>query len=146
MRVLVVDDEPTLRTVISEVLEAEGYDVTVAPSGEEALALFDNQRFALVITDIVMGGTSGLDLLERVRANWPDTLVVLMTSYASISTAQEALRVAPRITSSNRSTISRRSSMSPIAPERESSFRDRAANSSTRCGRTPRSWRKSIAL
>lgn len=92
LRVLVVDDEPTLRTVIGRVLEMDGHEVALASSAEEALALFRESPFPLVITDIVMGGRSGLQLLRDVRQLEPDTLVVIMTSHASLETATAALR------------------------------------------------------
>jgi len=92
LRILVVDDEPTLRTVIAQVLRMAGHEVATAASAEEALAKFEAAPFPLVITDIVMAGRSGLDLLREVRHRAPDTLVVIMTSHASLETATTALR------------------------------------------------------
>ncbi len=92
LRVLVVDDEPTLRTVIGKVLQMAGHEVTAAASAEEALALFAGSPFPLVITDIVMTGKSGLDLLREVKLQAPETIVVIMTSHASLETATTALR------------------------------------------------------
>ncbi|MCA9755504.1 MAG: diguanylate cyclase [Candidatus Eisenbacteria bacterium] len=91
-RVLVVDDEETLRIVISQVLQADGFEVTTAASGEEAFALFRADPFSLVITDIVMGKMSGIDLLERVKSMESETNVIVMTSHASVDTAVRALR------------------------------------------------------
>ncbi|MEZ4648046.1 MAG: diguanylate cyclase [Candidatus Eisenbacteria bacterium] len=91
-RVLVVDDEETLRIVISQVLQADGFEVTTAASGEEAFALFREDPFSLVITDIVMGKISGIDLLERIKSLEAETNVIVMTSHASVETAVRALR------------------------------------------------------
>jgi diguanylate cyclase (GGDEF)-like protein len=92
LRVLVVDDEPSLRMVVGQVLVSEGHDVTVATSAEEALALFRATPFPLVITDVVMGRMSGLDLLREIKRLDPDSLVVIMTSQASLEVATTALR------------------------------------------------------
>jgi diguanylate cyclase (GGDEF)-like protein len=92
LRVLVVDDEPSLRLVVGQVLSLDGHDVTVADSAEEGIALFRATPFPLVITDVVMGRMSGLDLLREVKRLDPEALVVIMTSQASLETATTALR------------------------------------------------------
>ncbi len=89
-RVLVVDDEDTLRTVIGQVLEEDGYDVTEAPSGEKALELFRQSPYPIVITDVIMGKMSGLELLQEVKLLDPESLVVIMTSQASLDKATAA--------------------------------------------------------
>jgi len=91
-RVLVVDDEDTLRMVISEVLEDDGYDVTTAASGEEALNLFRQEPYAIVVTDVIMGKMSGLELLQEVKLLDSEALVVVMTSQASLDKATTAIR------------------------------------------------------
>jgi diguanylate cyclase (GGDEF)-like protein len=90
--VLVAEDEETLRTVIVEVLEESGYPVTAVASAEEALEAFRRDPFAIVVTDIVMRGMSGLQLLEEVKAIDSDTVVLIMTSHASLDSATRALR------------------------------------------------------
>jgi len=91
-RVLVVDDEDTIRSVISEVLTEDGYEVTQAASGEEALKAFRQGGYPLVLTDIVMKRMTGLDLLKELKAIDPEVLVVIMTSHASVDSATSALR------------------------------------------------------
>jgi len=90
--ILVVDDESSLRLVLSEVLAEEGYHVTSAGSAEEALKLFEKQRFELVFCDIVMPGMSGIELLQQVKQHYPQTEVIIITSHASLETAITALR------------------------------------------------------
>jgi two-component system, cell cycle response regulator len=91
-RVLVVDDEESLRRILYEVLKDAGYDVTTASSAEVALQIFRDSPFPLVITDIVMTGMSGVDLLAEIKQLRPACEVVLMTSHASVDTAISALR------------------------------------------------------
>jgi diguanylate cyclase (GGDEF)-like protein len=92
MRVLVVDDEETMREVFSQVLEEDGYRVSVAASGEEALLIFQRERPPIVLTDIVMGGMSGIDLLQEIKKINPDTQVILITCHASVDSSVKALR------------------------------------------------------
>jgi diguanylate cyclase (GGDEF)-like protein len=91
-RVLVADDEEAIRGALSILLEEDGYDVTAVASAEEALERFGSDPFPLVITDIRMGGMSGIDLLKEVKRLHPDTEVIVITSYASLETAMLALR------------------------------------------------------
>jgi two-component system, cell cycle response regulator len=92
MNLLVVDDEETLRSVVSQVLSADGFEVAEAASGEEALEAFRSQSHPLVITDIRMSGMSGIELLTQIKAHNPDTQVVIMTSHASLDSALTCLR------------------------------------------------------
>jgi len=93
MRILIVDDEETIRDILSRVLGQEGYQVTAAESGEEALEIFGKDPHPLVLTDIRMGGMTGMELLTELRGIDPETQVLIMTSYASLETAIEALRL-----------------------------------------------------
>lgn len=90
--ILVVDDEMSVRSVLVQVLERYGYAVTEAADGEQALKCLEEKNFALVITDIKMPGTSGLEVLKKTRQSYPDTQVIIITSHASLDTAVEALR------------------------------------------------------
>ena len=89
--ILVVDDEETLRLVISSVLEDEGYEVTTAASAEEALEIYKSNSFKLVISDIVMPGMSGIELLKEIKDINPEAEVIIMTSQASMETAINAV-------------------------------------------------------
>lgn len=91
-RILIVEDVDSLRLVLAQLLSGNGYDVTTATNGEEALRLFDREPFPLVITDIRMDGMSGLELLGHVKRHAPDTQVVIITSYASVDSAVAAMR------------------------------------------------------
>ena len=92
MSILVCDDESTLRAVLTQVLREDGHEVTSAASGEEGLALFRSRPFAIVLTDIVMGGMNGLDLLREIKLIDPDAVVILMTSHATLEGAVKAVQ------------------------------------------------------
>ena len=91
-RVLVVDDEEGSRTALSLLLTTWGYDVEGAESGEEALERARAFRPAIVIADLVMPGLDGLGVLKALRGELPDTVIVLLTGYATIETAVMAMR------------------------------------------------------
>ncbi|MHB8988901.1 MAG: sigma-54 dependent transcriptional regulator [Desulfobulbia bacterium] len=93
-RILVVDDEESLRLTFQMFLGREGYGpVLTASTFEEALALIEQQTFDLIISDIVMEGASGIDLLRRVRELGLECPVVMVTGYPNINTASEAVRL-----------------------------------------------------
>jgi len=91
-RVMVVDDDPDTCALIVDVLVNEGYQVFPYLSGEPALEILKKERFDLILSDIRMPRVSGIDLLHYVRRMGLDTAVILMTAYASVQTAVEALR------------------------------------------------------
>jgi DNA-binding NtrC family response regulator len=90
--ILVVDDAPETLEVVRRNLEAEGYRVLTAPGVTEALAILDATPIDLVVTDYKMPRVSGLDLVRHVRENLKDTEVVMITGYASIEGAIEAIK------------------------------------------------------
>ena len=91
--VLVVDDEGAIRYSVSKTLQRVGYNVSEAASGEEALDHMQKQHYDVVLTDIRMPGLTGVELLKRIKDTAPDAIVILMTGYASLGTAVEALRL-----------------------------------------------------
>ncbi len=91
--VLVIDDEAAERITLGEALRLENFDVTLAASGEEALSLTKEEvPFDLVILDLKLPGIDGLQVLEALRETKPDLVVILITGYATLETAIEALR------------------------------------------------------
>jgi two-component system alkaline phosphatase synthesis response regulator PhoP len=91
--VLVVDDEGPNRYSVSKTLQRVGYVVHEAANGEEALEMVSSQEYDVVLTDIRMPGIDGVELLRRIKENSTDSIVILMTGYASLGTAVEALRL-----------------------------------------------------
>src|SRR5713226_5379169 len=92
IRILVVDDEHTLRESCASVLGVEGYDVTVCGRGEEALGLLKRRPFDIVLVDLFMSQVDGLALLRAALGTNPDTIVVVMTGNPSVESSVEALR------------------------------------------------------
>ena len=91
-RILVVDDEETLRFVLQSLIEEMGHEVVAAGSAEEGLARLMEVPFDLALVDIVLPGINGIELLRRIKAASCDTEVIVMTSQASLDTAVNALR------------------------------------------------------
>jgi len=89
---LVVDDEKHIRSHLATYLRSLGHVAETASSAEEALEAVRRQAFDLVLTDVRMAGLDGLALLREIRALHPDALVVLMTAYATVAQAVEAMR------------------------------------------------------
>lgn len=91
-RILIVDDERSMRELLERVFRREGYSVNVAENGIKALEMLRNGVYDLVISDVKMPGLTGLELLVHCRENSQDTLIILMTAYATIDTAREAFK------------------------------------------------------
>lgn len=91
-RILIVDDERSMREFVSILLRKQGYTVELATSGEEAVEALDQQDFDLVLTDLKMPGISGLEVLEHAKRRDPSTQVILMTAYATSDTAVQAMK------------------------------------------------------
>ncbi|MGD9124969.1 MAG: response regulator, partial [Desulfarculaceae bacterium] len=91
-KVLVVDDELGMRESIGAWLQKEGYRPVKAASGEEALALMEKESFELALVDIKMPGMDGLELLNHIKAHYPETLVVIITAYGSIESSVRAMK------------------------------------------------------
>jgi DNA-binding NtrC family response regulator len=91
-RILVVDDDPSLRRVLQVQLEQEGYEVAVTASAQQTLSVLQLRQFDLVITDLKMPGMSGLELLKHVRLQYPQTIIIMLTAFGTVDTAVEAMK------------------------------------------------------
>jgi putative nucleotidyltransferase with HDIG domain len=92
IRVLVVDDDDDVRSVVADLVARSGHSVQQASDVAEALAILARSPFELVLSDVVMPARSGLDLLREVRGRYPDTAVLLMSGMAEVETVVEAMR------------------------------------------------------
>ena len=93
MRILLVDDQKSLRRSLSLMLQGAGFETDEAESGEGALSCLGNQKYDLVITDLRMDGMSGVDLLREIKRENPALPVILITAYGSIDSAVDAMRL-----------------------------------------------------
>ena len=91
-RVLVVDDVKGMREMLSIMLMKEGHDAVMAEGGEKAIKLLKEDIFDLVITDVKMPRSSGMDVLRAVKEHSPDTVVIMITAYATAESAVEAMK------------------------------------------------------
>lgn len=91
-KILVVDDEAEHREVLESILSLHGYPVTTAESGETALKLLAQNHYDLMLTDLIMPGMDGIDLLSRVKQRFESTEVIIITGYGSIQNAVDAMQ------------------------------------------------------
>ena len=91
-RVLVVDDEAAMREILAQRLESWGYQVLLAPDAETAGAMAEGEDPQVVISDVVLPGTTGIELLPRLKAGRPERPVILITAHGSIDDAVEAMK------------------------------------------------------
>jgi DNA-binding NtrC family response regulator len=89
-RILVVDDEATLLTVLSGELVNSGYDVTTASDGDEAISTIQNKKFDLVLLDIKMPKVDGFEVLKFIKKTIPTLKVIMLTGFADLKNAIES--------------------------------------------------------
>lgn len=91
--VLIIDDEPLMRLSMADALSAVGYEVQDASTGDEGIGLFRERRFDLVVTDLRMPGSDGLQVVQACKDSSTDTEVIVITAYGSVGTAVQAMKL-----------------------------------------------------
>jgi DNA-binding response OmpR family regulator len=91
-QILVVDDEANIRLTLHALLTRAGYAVTMASSGEEAIALIDQHGFDLLLVDLKMPGIDGMQVVGHIRQKQPEATIIVLTGHGSLETAVEGLR------------------------------------------------------
>src|SRR5512136_647934 len=91
-RILIVDDDQSMRYSLNRMLEGQGLQLSLAKNGPEALERFEQDRPDLVVMDIKMPGRSGLEVLREIKEKDPKALVILMTAFGTTETAIEAMK------------------------------------------------------
>src|ERR1700741_62590 len=91
-KILVVEDDQSLRRVMQGQIEKAGYEAAVAADVPQALEIIQRESQDVVITDLNLPSLSGLELLKTIRAEYPDATVVIMTAYGPIGSAVEAMK------------------------------------------------------
>jgi len=89
----VIDDEPVIHDVLSQLLTSEGYDIEISSSGEDALEKFEVRTFDLVLLDLLMPGMNGIEILKAAKKIDPQALIIILTAYASVESAIEAMKI-----------------------------------------------------
>jgi len=92
LNILIVDDDKKLLSVLKTIFEKEEYEVTTCSDGLQAIKMCREHRFDLIITDLMMPGANGLEVLKETRKTDPNILVILITGFASLETAIQAIR------------------------------------------------------
>lgn len=92
-KILLVDDERSMRELLERVFRREGYSVSVAENGVQALKMLRANVFDLILSDVKMPGLTGIELLTQCREVSPDTVIILMTAFATIDNAREAFKL-----------------------------------------------------
>lgn len=92
-KVLVIDDEPIIRTSCKRTLAPEGYDVTLAESGRAGIEILERKTFDVILLDLKMPDMDGIDVLKVIMERWPGIKVIIITGYSTVDTAVEALRL-----------------------------------------------------
>lgn len=91
-KILIIEDEETLAASLRRVLSKEGYSVDLAPAAEAGFEMEENNNYDLIITDIILPGMNGIELLKKIKEKNSDQIIIIITAYASLETAVEALR------------------------------------------------------
>lgn len=91
-RILIVDDEDTLRMTMGDILSAEDREIVTAASGEEALAYLEGDPFDLMIVDLIMPGIDGLQVIDVAQKMSPKAKIIMLTAYGTLDSAIQAMR------------------------------------------------------
>ena len=92
-KILLVDDDLLILQAISSALEQEGYNVTTAANGKEAVELLEQNNFDLILTDLVMDAVDGMGVLKKAKEKNPESIVIILTGFGDLISAIEALRL-----------------------------------------------------
>ncbi len=95
-RMLVVDDEKSVRDLLAEYLNEYGYEVTCAENGQDALKIYKEEHFDIILSDLNMAPMNGLELLNKVKEIDSDAIFIMITGYPSISSSIEAIKKGAR--------------------------------------------------
>jgi two-component system response regulator PilR (NtrC family) len=89
----IIDDEPVIHDVLSQLLTPEGYDIEISASGEEALQKYPGQAADLILLDLLMPGMDGLQVLREIKKINPQAAIIIITAYGSVESAIEAMKI-----------------------------------------------------
>jgi len=93
MKILVIDDEKNIRRTLTDILEDEGYNVLSASSGEEGLQVLARENIDLLLLDVKLPGMDGIEVLKKVRKDFPSLDVIMISGHSTIKTAVQAVQM-----------------------------------------------------
>ena len=93
MRILFLEDEPTIREVLTEYMKMQDYQITPVDNGDDALELLKKDHFDMAVLDIMVPGAKGLDVLSHIKENYPDTATIMLTALGDEKTQLEAFNL-----------------------------------------------------
>ncbi len=91
-RILIVDDEDIVLKSCLRILQKLDYEVETVYSGQTALDYLEKKKYDIVVTDLMMPGMDGMQLLEEIKKRYPDVIVIIFTGFATVETARQALK------------------------------------------------------
>ncbi|MFI5295085.1 MAG: sigma-54-dependent transcriptional regulator [Thermodesulfovibrionales bacterium] len=91
--ILVIDDEDIVRTSCSRTLTPGGFEVKLAKNGQEGLKMMGEEKFDLVLTDLKMPDMDGIEVLRKIKQDWPKVEVIIITGYQTVDTAVKAIKL-----------------------------------------------------
>ena len=91
-KIIIVDDEERILDMLGAVLTNLGFKITKANSGRKALAILEHSSFHIALVDIVLGDITGIHVLDRIKTLYPDCVVIMISGYATVENAIEAMR------------------------------------------------------
>ncbi|MDB5131178.1 MAG: Transcriptional regulatory protein ZraR [Mucilaginibacter sp.] len=91
-KLLIIDDEERLRSLLARILELEGYDVLVASTGKEGLKKLQHESIAVVISDVKLPDVNGIELTSQIKAGWPATEIIVLTAFGTINDGVKAIK------------------------------------------------------
>lgn len=92
-RILLVDDEPDIIQLLSQILSSEGYDILTAPDGDRAVEILDRERVDATLLDILMPNRNGMSVLRHIRDHHPTIKTIMLTGYIDLQYAMEAKKM-----------------------------------------------------
>lgn len=93
MKILLIEDEKITRITLTNTLKKEGFDVVSCETGVEGLARIEKESFDVIVTDLRLPGMNGMDILKTVKEKYPETMVIIITAFATVETAVDALKI-----------------------------------------------------
>jgi DNA-binding NtrC family response regulator len=91
-RLLIIDDEERLRSLLARILQLEGYEVVTAANGKEGLRKLQHDSFQVVLSDVKLPDSNGIELTEQIKTNWPATEVIVLTAFGTINDGVKAIK------------------------------------------------------